>query len=92
MAAFSFGNTTMATTRMCCNCSHWEPGEYWSATGAEGHCRVKLNMRKMNYNLACGLFEKRKMQGFIYQGGGGNTIEEDMNNLAEKFKELVEDN
>ena len=31
------------------------------------------------------------MQGFIYQGGGGNTIEEDMRNLTEKFNELAED-
>ena len=81
----------MAITRTCYHCSHWEPGEYWSATGTEGYCKVKLNMLKMNYNRACGLFKKRKMQGFIYQGGGGNTIEEDMRNLTEKFNELAED-
>ena len=86
---------------ICAQCQYWEMGDFWG-TGSgkhgflvesKGWCKVKRNKRKRwNYCPACGLFKKEPRQGFIYEGGGGNTIEEDLNNITELFKEMAEDN
>ena len=86
---------------ICAHCQYWEMGDFWG-TGSgkhgflvesKGWCKVKKNKRKRwNYCPACGLFKKEPRQGFIYEGGGGKTIEEDLNNITELFKEMAEDN
>ena len=68
-------------------------GKHGFLVESKGWCKVKRNKRKRwNYCPACGLFKKEPRQGFIYEGGGGNTIEEDLNNITELFKEMAEDN
>ena len=86
---------------ICAQCQYWEMGNFWG-TGSgkhgflvesKGWCKVKKNKRKRwNYCPACGLFKKEPRQGFIYEGGGGKSIEEDLNNITELFKEMTEDN
>ena len=79
--------------KRCVDCSHWEPGEFWSATGTKGWCLAKPNKRKRwNYCNACDLFDERKKTGFFYQGGGGNSIEVDLDNIADKMEELAKSN
>ena len=87
--------------RICAECKHWEMGDFWgSGSGkhgllieSKGWCVAKKNKRKRwNYCPSCKLFEKMPKRGFIYEGGGGKTIEEDLCNIAGLMKELVEDN
>lgn len=87
--------------KMCGQCLSWEMGNFWgSGSGkhgvlieSKGWCTFKKNKRKRwNYCPSCENFNKRKMCGFIYQGGGGNTIEEDIQNITGLMKELAEDN
>ena len=87
--------------RICAECQHWEPGDFWG-TGSgkhgllvesKGWCAFKKNKRKRwNYCGACKDFDKKPMAGFIYMGGGGTPIEEDLENITEKMKECAEDN
>ena len=93
--------------KICATCVFWELGDYWG-TGSGNHgvlveskgwCMGKKNKKgevvkrkRWNYCPACELYSKRKMNGFFYQGGGGNTIEEDLNNINELMKETFEDN
>ena len=92
----------MDRKRICANCVHWAPGEYWG-TGSgkhgvlvecKGTCDAKKpNIRKRwNYHPACERdYEKKKMTGFIYHGGD-KPIEEDVTNITELMKELRDDN
>ena len=97
----------MERKKICGGCVSWEPGDYWMsgdgrhgvAIEAPGFCMFKKNKngevvkrKRWNYCTACPNFTKKKMNGFIYQGGGGNTIQEDMNNIKELMKETFEDN
>ena len=93
--------------RICAECSYWEPGEFWGGGGSTNHgvvieskgwCLGKRNKqgevvkrKRWNYCVACPLFDKKPMNGFMYQGGGGNTIEEDLENITSLMKELAED-
>lgn len=84
--------------RICADCLHWEPGDLWGTGNgnhgvvveSKGWCLAKPNKRKRwNYHPMCDKFKPRKKQGFFYQGGGGNSIEEDLANIALLMKELV---
>ena len=86
---------------ICAECSHWEPGDFWGTSDrkrgtiveSKGWCTAKPNKRKRwNYHPSCNLFDKRKRTAFIYQGGGGNSIQEDLTNIAALMRELAEDN
>ena len=92
---------------MCAQCTCWEPGDFWGTSQgthgvlieSKGWCMFKkdkngdvVKRKRWNYCHACENFDKKQMSGFIYQGGGGNTIEEDLTNLGELMKELAEDN
>ena len=93
--------------RICAQCECWEPGEYWG-TGSgkhdtlvecKGWCLFKkdkngnvVKRKRWNYSKACPNIDKRPMTGFMYQGGGGNTVEEDLANITELMKEMAEDN
>lgn len=86
--------------RICAECKHWDIGEFWGTGGgrngvliaSKGWCLFKKNKRKRwNYCHACKDFDKKPMTGFIYQGGGGNSIEQDLANIGELIKELSED-
>ena len=93
--------------RICAECVHWRPGEWWFGSDgkhgvsveAPGFCLFKkdkngdvVKRKRWNYHPACDNLEKLRSKGFIYQGGGGNTIEEDLANVAELMKEMAEDN
>ena len=91
----------MERKRICAECVSWEMGDFWgSGSGkhgvvieCKGWCVFKPNKRKRwNYCPACKDFNKRKMNGFIYEGGGGKTIEEDLENITVLMQELAEDN
>ena len=83
--------------RICAECKYWEVGEFWS-TGSgkhgvlvesKGWCMFKKNKRKRwNYCGACKDFDKKTKSAFIYQGGGGNSIERDLTNIADTVKKL----
>ena len=87
--------------KICGSCRYWEPGDFWG-TGSGNHgvlieskgwCTSKKNKRKRwNYCGACKGFEKRHDTGFIYCGGGGTPLEEDLENLTEKMDEFIKDN
>jgi 23S rRNA (adenine2503-C2)-methyltransferase len=86
--------------RICAECKYWEVGEFWS-TGSgkhgvlvesKGWCMFKKKRKRWNYCGACKDFDKKPKSAFIYQGGGGNSIERDLTNIAELMKELAEDN
>ena len=93
--------------RICAECACWQPGDCWfSGSGkhgvmveAPGFCLFKkdkngdvVKRKRWNYHPACDNFDKKKKKGFIYQGGGGNTVKEDLANVGELMKELAEDN
>lgn len=87
--------------RVCAECLHWEPGDFWgSGSGkhgllieSKGWCTFKKNKRKRwNYCPACKNFAKQPMTGFIHMGGGGTPVQEDLEIITEKMKELAEDN
>ena len=86
---------TMCKT--CSECKHWEPGSTWQ-TGqfgieAKGRCTSTYNLACWNYRAACRKhFEKKKMTGFFYQGGGGTPVEEDIKNVMALTKQLLDDN
>ena len=97
----------MERKKICGGCEYWEPGDFWgTGTGthgvlveSKGWCLGKrdkigcvVKRKRWNYCTACTLFSKKKMSGFIYQGGGGNTIQEDINNISELMKETFEGN
>ena len=68
-------------------------GKHRVAIECKGWCILKPNKRKRwNYISACDNFSKRKKNGFIYEGGGGKTIEEDLSNITSLMQELCEDN
>ena len=97
----------MSEVEICGACSYWGPGDFWG-TGSSKHgvlveckgwCIFKkskngevVQRKRWNYCKACDNFNKKKMTGFIYQGGGGNSIETDLKNVSELMQELVEDN
>ena len=97
----------MAKVKICAECVHWDLGDFWG-TGigkhgvlieSKGWCLFKkdkngdsVKRKRWNYCKACADFSKKKKKGFIYQGGGGNSIETDLENIAELMKELAEDN
>lgn len=92
---------TQERKRICAECKYWEPGDYWGTSGgkhgllveSKGWCTFKKNKRKRwNHCGACRDFDKTPMTGFIHQGGGGTPIEEDLEIITEKMKELAEDN
>lgn len=93
--------------RICAECKCWEPGDCWfSGSGkhgvfieAPGLCLFKkdkngnvVKRKRWNYCPACDNFDKKKMTGFFYEGGGGKSIQEDLENITSLMKELVEDN
>ena len=85
------------TCNTCSLCKHWEPGNSWSYSGygveAEGCCMKALGMPCWNYRNACKKhFEKRKMTGFFYQGGGGTPVQEDIKNVMTLIEQLFEEN
>jgi len=91
----------MNRRKICADCVDWKPGEFWGdgsgkhgvVIECKGWCVHKPNKRKRwNYCPACKDFNKRKMKGFFYQGGDGKTLEEDIQNITELMKELMEDN
>ena len=98
----------MERKKICAYCVYWEPGDYWGTGSGEhgvlveapGWCMAKkdkngnvFKRKRWNYHSACNdLFSKKKMTGFIYMGGGDNSIQTDMENLGELMKELAEDN
>lgn len=98
----------MERKKICAKCSNWEPGEFWHSgpdcnhgvlVESKGWCLAKkdkngevVKRKRWNYCTACPMFSKKKMNGFIYQGGGGNTIQEDIQNINELVKETFEDN
>lgn len=46
-----------------------------------------------NYRNACKMhFEKKKMTGFFYQGGGGTPVEEDIKNVMALTEQLLKEN
>lgn len=81
----------------CSECKHWEPGSTW-ATGefgieAEGKCKSTFGLMCWNYRTACRKhFERKKMTGFFYQGGGGTPVEEDIKNVMALTEQLINDN
>jgi len=91
---------SLNTRKICAECKHWTCGEFWgSGSGkhgvvveSKGWCTLKSNKRKRwNYIPACKDFLKAKRNGFFYEGGN-LPIEEDLANITELMKELVEDN
>lgn len=97
----------MEKKKICAECVSWEPGDYWMsgdgrhgvAIEAPGFCMFKkdkngniVKRKRWNYCTACPNFAKKKMNGFIYQGGGDHTIQEDLANIGELMREMVEDN
>lgn len=83
---------------ICSECKKWEPGDFWgTGTGnhsvlveSKGWRFLKKNKRKRwNYCKACDVFDNAH-HGFIYQGGGGTPIEEDLANVAQLINEMVE--
>lgn len=91
----------MTKNLICADCKHWEMGDLWgSGSGkhglvieCKGWCFAKKNKRKRwNYSPSCKLFDKEPVHGFIYEGGGGKLIEEDLNNIGELMERLVQDN
>ena len=90
----------MEKRRICAECNHWDMGDFWG-TGSgkhgvlvesKGWCLFKKNKRKRwNYCPACKDFDKRKMNGFIYEGGG-KPIEEDLKNIAELMEDTFGNN
>lgn len=97
----------MERKKICASCLYWEPGDFWG-TGegnhgvlveSKGWCMSKkdkngniVKRKRWNYCPACICFMKKMMTGFIYQGGGGNTVYEDLQNISELMKETFEDN
>lgn len=77
----------MERKKICADCIHWEPGDFWG-TGSGKHgvlveslgwCMSKkdkngniFKRKRWNYHSACtNNFTKKKMTGFCYMGGGG---------------------
>lgn len=96
----------MTKKRICAECISWEPGDYWGSGNGKhgvliespGFCLFKkdkngniVKRKRWNYCTACNDFNKKKMNGFFYQGGD-LPLEEDLANICELMKELVEDN
>lgn len=90
----------MGVVKICAECEHWQMGDTWSCGNrkttieCKGWCTGKPNKRKRwNYHPAtkCKLFSRRKMKGFLYEGGN-LSLEEDLNNISELMKTLAEDN
>lgn len=97
----------MEKKRICAECIHWKCGDFWGTclgrhgvlVESQGYCMFKKDKngnitkrKRWNYCTACPNFEKVKETSFIYQGGGGNSIEEDLANVTELMKELAENN
>ena len=85
------------TRNTCSLCKHWEPGNSWQSgefgIEAEGCCKKALGMRCWNYRNACKQhFDKKKMTGFFYQGGGGTPVEEDIKNVMALTEQLIKEN
>ena len=93
--------------KICAECACWKPGDCWFGSDgkhgvtveAPGFCMFKkdkngnvVKRKRWNYHPACENIIKKKKTGFIYQGGGGNTIQEDLENVTGLMKELAEDN
>lgn len=86
------------TTRNSCSlCKHWEPGDWWQSgengIEAPGRCKKALGMKCWNIRNACRKhFDKKKMTGFFYQGGGGTPVEEDIKNVMALTEQLINEN
>lgn len=91
--------------KICASCIYWKPGNFWGCgernhgvmVESKGWCLFKKNKngeivkrKRWNYCSACQEYMKEKLTGFIYQGGGDNTIQEDMSNISELMKEMME--
>lgn len=95
----------MERKNICANCIHWESGDFWGTGSgkhgvlveAPGWCMGKkdkngnvFKRKRWNYHPTCNtFFTKKKMNRFIYRGGGGNSIQTDMENLVELMKEFT---
>lgn len=95
----------MERIRICAECIHWEcgmffgTGNHMTLVESKGWCLFKKNRKgeivkrkRWNYCPACPNFMKEKRSGFIYQGGGGNTVEEDLRNIVELMDEMFDNN
>ena len=84
-------------TATCSLCKHWEVGDLWQAgeygIEAEGRCSKALGLYCWNYRNACKLhFERKKMNGFIYCGGDGKSLKEDLMNVMALTEQVINDN
>ena len=80
----------------CSLCSKWEPGDSWESCEfgikALGRCK-EGKILCWNFRNACKAhFEKKKRTGFFYQGGGGKSLAEDLENIMKLTDELIQDN
>lgn len=85
------------TCNTCSLCKHWEAGDWWQSgengIEAPGRCKKAHGMRCWNYRNACKQhFEKKKFTGFIYQGGGGTPVEDDIKNVMALTEQLISEN
>lgn len=96
--------TMSKNKRICAECTSWITGDCWFTSyenkhgvlvEAPGFCLFKkdkngnvVKRKRWNYHPACDCFTKKKKNGFIYQGGGGNTVEQDLRNISELIKDM----
>lgn len=82
------------TTQFTCSyCTKWTPGDFWQSSDhrilCDGRCKEGL-IPCRNDRRACKLhFEKAPTTSFIYQGGGGTPVEEDIANVMDLTEKLI---